>query len=104
MIKGNIHAHNNQFVERGEIYTSTIGILFLGTPHMGSGSQKLGDRAAAIAELLLKQPNRQLLSTLSTDSHILEKQRDDFDTISRDLDLVCFYEELPHPGLGLVRS
>ena len=57
---------------------------------------------ALAAKATLHDPNLQLLSTLAQDSHILEKQRDEFITISKDLEVVCFYEELPI-SIALVR-
>ncbi|KAH0563421.1 hypothetical protein GP486_002011 [Trichoglossum hirsutum] len=85
----------------GEIYTSTIGVIFLGTPHRGSSQETLGEVVANVAKLSLRQPNKQLLQTLKPDSHILENQRDQFTTISSNLNIVCIREELP-TGAGLI--
>jgi protein SERAC1 len=86
----------------GEIYASTIGVIFLGTPHSGSSQETLGEVVANVAKLSFRQPNMQLLQTLKPDSHILENQRDQFTTISSNLSIVCIREELP-TGAGLVR-
>jgi len=85
----------------GEIYGSTIGVIFMGTPHRGSVKESYGEIAANIAKLSLRQPNKQLLQTLKPDSHIIEKQRDDFTTVSSDMSIVCIREELP-TGAGMV--
>jgi hypothetical protein len=38
---------------------------------------------------------------LAEDSHVLERQRDSFTTISNTMPLVCLHEELP-TGIGIV--
>ena len=83
------------------IYTDTKGVLFFGTPHRGSGQEPLGDLVAKAAGLGLHRPNTQLLQSLRTDSHILEKQRQDFITISKDLLIRCVREEKPM-SVGMV--
>ncbi|KAI1154522.1 hypothetical protein F4825DRAFT_170513 [Nemania diffusa] len=85
----------------GNIYKSTAGVIFMGTPHRGSSKESYGEIAVNIAKLSLRQPNSQLLRTLKPDSHILEQQRDDFTTISKDMAIVCIREELP-TGAGLI--
>jgi protein SERAC1 len=85
----------------GEIYASTIGVIFFGTPHRGSSQESLAEVATNVAKISLRQPNKQLLATLSQESHILEIQRERFRTISSNLKIVCISEELP-TGLGLV--
>jgi len=79
----------------GDIYTAVVGVIFLGTPHRGSDLESLGQVVASIAKASFRRPNTQLLGSLSSNSHILEKQRDDFVTVSKDLQVVCFYEEQP---------
>lgn len=85
----------------GDIYASTIGIVFFGTPHRGSSQESLAEVAANVAKLSLRQPNKQLLATLNQESHILEIQRERFKTVSANLSIVCIREELP-TGLGMV--
>jgi protein SERAC1 len=79
----------------GEIYASTKGVIFLGTPHRGSDKESLGEVVSKVAKFSFRQPNEQLLQTLKLNSHILENQRDQFTTISKDLPIVCIREELP---------
>ncbi|KAK3984467.1 hypothetical protein QBC44DRAFT_388270, partial [Cladorrhinum sp. PSN332] len=102
IILANDHDKNDGFREFSEIFTSTIGVIFLGTPHRGSGLESLGQVVAKIAKAAWKQPNSELLRTLSTDSHVLEKQRDQFDRVSKDLEIVCFAEQLPWLTFGLI--
>ncbi|KAH0533863.1 hypothetical protein FGG08_007514 [Glutinoglossum americanum] len=87
----------------GEIYASTKGVIFLGTPHRGSDKESLGEVVSKVAKFFFRQPNEQLLQTLKPDSHILENQRDQFTTISKDLPIVCIREELP-TAVGVIVS
>ncbi|KAI9778144.1 MAG: hypothetical protein M1839_008353 [Geoglossum umbratile] len=87
----------------GEIYASTKGVIFLGTPHRGSDKEGLGEVVSKVAKFSFRQPNEQLLQTLRPDSHILENQRDQFTTISKDLPIVCIREELP-TAIGMIVS
>ncbi|KAI9774253.1 MAG: hypothetical protein M1840_004147, partial [Geoglossum simile] len=87
----------------GEIYASTKGVIFLGTPHRGSDKESLGEVVSKVAKFSFRQPNEQLLQTLKPDSHILENQRDQFTTISKDLSMVCIREELP-TAFGMIVS
>jgi protein SERAC1 len=80
--------------ELGEIYSATIGVVFLGTPHRGSEKGALAQLVAPTAKVSLLNPNTQLLESLTVGSHFLDKQIDDFVTVSKNLDIVCFYEEL----------
>jgi hypothetical protein len=97
---------NGQDPRRGAIYQYTRGVVFLATPHRGSDREAQAGLIARIAQLAYRQPNRQLLETLASSSHILENQRTAFDSITRDLLIVCLYEEKPTAtglvgGLGL---
>lgn len=81
-------------------YANTRGVIFLGTPHRGSGTVALGQVLVRIA--FLHQPNTQLLQSLQVDSHTLERQREEFVTISERLSVACVREEIPTP-IGMVR-
>ena len=83
------------------IYANTRGVIFLGTPHRGSGAATLGEVLAKIA--FLHQPNTGLLQSLRADSRTLERQCDEFVTISQNLSIVCVREEMPTRGV-MVRS
>ncbi|KAE8454517.1 hypothetical protein EG329_000140 [Mollisiaceae sp. DMI_Dod_QoI] len=101
LIKSAAYHNHGRHVALGEIYASTIGVIFLGTPHRGSSQATFGEVVTNIAKLSIRQPNEQLLQTLRPDSHILENQRDQFTTISKDLSIVCIREELP-TSVGLI--
>lgn len=103
LIKAASHDSHKRDRDLALIYQHTKAVLFLGTPHRGSHKEAFGDLLARAANLSLHQPNTQLLQSLRTDSHILEKQRDDFITISKNLLVRCVKEERPTP-LGIVSS
>lgn len=87
----------------------TRGIIFLGTPHHGSGlANWAGGLARAIG--VLKQTNPEILAVLKSDSEVLERVQNSFHTMIRSrsqdglppIEITCFYEELPLPGVGVV--
>ncbi|KAK8071344.1 hypothetical protein PG997_011547 [Apiospora hydei] len=92
---------NGRFPDQAELYKSTRGVVFYGTPHRGSGKTALGGMVANFAQFSLLQPNTQLFNALRRDSHVLEKQRDEFATISRDMDVLCFAETKP-TAIGMI--
>lgn len=95
------------------ILQHTRGILFLGTPHHGSG---LARWAELLAEFigLAKQTNPEIVRVLERDSETLARIQTDFHTMLRSQNLgqagqvppmtiTCFYEEMPLSGIGEVR-
>uniref|UniRef100_A0A8H7NIQ7 GPI inositol-deacylase n=1 Tax=Bionectria ochroleuca TaxID=29856 RepID=A0A8H7NIQ7_BIOOC len=102
----------NQRSDYRQIFQSTRGIIFMGTPHHGS-------EAASYAQHLtnwmssMKQVNTKLLEALKKDSEMLENIHDDFCSLIREKrqssmesapGIVCFFEELPMRALGYVVS
>lgn len=91
------------------ILDCTRGIVFLGTPHHGSGLAQWAERLAKTIGVL-KQTNSHILEVLESDSEVLARIQDGFHTMvrSRNLDklqpieITCFYEELPLVGVGIV--
>ncbi|XTI88791.1 hypothetical protein V2W45_1307553 [Cenococcum geophilum] len=87
----------------------TRGILFLGTPHHGSGLAQWAERLAK-AIGLLKQTNPQILAVLESDSEVLARIQDSFHAMIRlrtqdglpPIEITCFFEELPLPVVGIV--
>ncbi|KAH7176205.1 Alpha/Beta hydrolase protein [Dactylonectria macrodidyma] len=91
------------------VFYWTRGIAFLGTPHHGAS-------LARWAELLsrsigvIRNPNMEILQVLRRDSEVLAQIQDNFHGMilarrSRQLypiEISCFFEELPLPGIGLV--
>lgn len=82
LVKAASHDSHKRDRDLALIYQHTKAVLFLGTPHRGSHKEAFGDLLVKAANLSLHQAKKQLLQSLRTDSHILEKQRDDFIAIS----------------------
>jgi hypothetical protein len=101
LIKAASHHSHQRDRDLALIFLHTRGVIFLGTPHRGTEKEALGDFVARAANLGLRKANTQLLRSLRTDSHILEKQRDDFVTISNKFLVRCVKEELP-TAIGMV--
>ncbi|KAH6646051.1 hypothetical protein BKA67DRAFT_583055 [Truncatella angustata] len=81
--------------EVGNIYPSTIGVVFLGTPHAGSGRQSLGEVIVRTAQMGPQIANKQLLQLLRDRSEMFENQRDSFIKISKNIPVLCVRETLP---------
>ena len=85
-------------------------MIFLGTPHSGSGLAKWAEMLAKSIGLI-KQTNPQILYVLNSDSEVLARIQTGFHNMvracaesggSQSIKITCFYEELPLPGLGEV--
>jgi hypothetical protein len=87
----------------------TLGIIFLGTPHQGSNLAKWAEMLATSIGIL-KQTNAQIVQVLKTNSEVLARVQDGFHTMIKAraasgheaIEITCFYEELPLPGIGMV--
>ena len=79
------------------IFPATKGIIFLGTPHRGSGKTSLARVVASIAQVALQSTNSDLIRDLERDSQTLDRIRDSFSGIldRRTLTVWSFEEELP---------
>jgi hypothetical protein len=92
-----------------KILRSTLGIIFLGTPHHGAGLAKWAEVVARSIGLV-KQTNPDILEVLRRDSEVLARIQDGFHTMVKarklveppPIEVICFYEELPVLGFGLV--
>lgn len=92
-----------------QVLNCTRGIVFLGTPHHGSG---LAHWAESLAKAIgvLKQTNAEILAVLKSDSEVLKRIQNSFHTMIRSrgqdrlapIAITCFFEELPLPGVGTV--
>src|ERR1700761_1731205 len=87
----------------------THGILFLGTPHHGSGIA-LWAKHIANAIGILQHTDSEILGLLKKDSEILAQAQEEFHSMIESriqqglppIEIACFYEELPLPGVGIV--
>ncbi len=86
-------------------------IVFLGTPYHGSGLAQWANMLAKSIGLL-KQTNPNILQVLQDDSEVLARIQDSFHTMVRarnqdgmqPIEITCFFEELPLPGIGSVSN
>ncbi|KAF1844989.1 uncharacterized protein K460DRAFT_354850 [Cucurbitaria berberidis CBS 394.84] len=86
---------------------STVGIAFMGTPHLGSNK---ADWASPITRLsnLLRKTNQEIVAVLKPGSEMLANLQQEFHTMLEDrrrnegkwVDIFCFYEEVAYPGIG----
>jgi pimeloyl-ACP methyl ester carboxylesterase len=91
------------------ILHSTRGIIFMGTPHHGAGLATWAERLSRSIGLV-KQTNSEIVEVLKRDSEVLARIQDSFHTMVMargkeglpPIEISCFYEELPLPGVGLV--
>lgn len=103
-------SRNNPEPHLQGVFNCTKGIVFMGTPHKGAW---MADWAKIPASTLgiVKSVNKSLLYILETDNQLLEAIQIDFWSMIRELrengrriDVTCFFEELPLPGVGKVVS
>lgn len=93
------------------ILKCTRGIMFLGTPHSGSAFATWA-KLLAKSIGLIKETNTEILDVLKTESEVLARIQTDFHTMLRahvngvdePIAIICFYEELPLPGIGEVMT
>jgi hypothetical protein len=91
------------------ILQSTRGIAFLGTPHHGAGLARWAELLSRHIGLV-KQTNTEIVAVLRRESEVLARIQEGFHTMvkarSREgqgqIDITCFFEELPLPGVGQV--
>ncbi|KXH63433.1 hypothetical protein CSAL01_04547 [Colletotrichum salicis] len=103
-------SRNNPEPHLRGIFDYTKGIVFLGTPHRGSWMADWA-RIPASALGIVKSINKSLLKILETDDKYLQSVQDRFWLMVREqqkagraLEVTCFFEELPLPGVGKVVS
>jgi hypothetical protein len=100
LIRSKEYFTNTQDLQLGAIGKSTLGVIFLATPHRGSDTVQLADIIYKAAKLTGNLRNEHLLNSLRRDSDILESQRASFATISKEMPIKCIYEELHHEEHG----
>lgn len=80
------------------ILNSTVGIVFLGTPHQGSGAATIGQIAAGVAGAFLPGAqvlNRGLVKNLERNSDSLFETSNRFAHICSELQIYSFFESRP---------
>jgi hypothetical protein len=102
-------ARESDKYERRSIFSSTKALIFLGTPHHGTGSAWFADIFAKLCNIMLGSQNEPRITQVSlarTTASILTVQRAFEATLHEkgvQINITSFYEELPVPGVGLVR-
>jgi hypothetical protein len=99
-----VTAHNRSDDETfGKILLSTVGVIFLGTPHRGAHSAQLGVILTQAAKFFRASWEEGLLKTLNYESKEVLSLDKEFAWISPSTERVCFYETKKTPPMGLVR-
>ena len=75
LIRSSEYYHNQEphHAMLGSVLKSTLGVIFLGTPHRGSSKATIGRLAANAANIL--GASDRMLKALECDSELLEQQR-----------------------------
>jgi hypothetical protein len=78
-----------------DIYKSTYGIIFLGTPHRGSKYVPWGILANNLAAVCLRKPNQRMLRDMEVNSSMLDVIADAFSNMIKknEIKIHSFYEE-----------
>ena len=84
-----------------QIFPATKGIIFLGTPHRGSGTISLAKVVAAVAKVAFQSTNNSLIRDLERDAQTLDRLQHSFSQmlVKRTLRVWSFYEEFPTQGM-----
>ena len=85
-------------VQFKQIRMATVGMIFLGTPHQGSGMASIGQVAAAVAGCVVPGAqilNRGLLKSLERNSSGLFETSNRFSNICAHMRIHSFYETIP---------
>lgn len=106
VVKDALSLLGNEKMLSDEVLPSTIGVIFLGTPHHGSESATLGKIAFETSRLIWKKPNMQILRSLERDSEVLERISKSFGYLLANgrIKVHSFREELPSKGMMIVGS
>ncbi|KAF5025375.1 hypothetical protein F66182_2540 [Fusarium sp. NRRL 66182] len=83
------------------IYSSILGIIFLATPHNGSGTAGWGLIASNLAKVALQRPSRSVLRGLKPNSEVLENLQRTFLQMLEDghFAIHSFWETVPMTGI-----
>lgn len=90
-----------------KVFRSTRGIIFMGTPHGGSGLATLGNMFAKHLNTI-RHTNSSIAGVLQQKSEILTAVQQQFQQLLHKPDVkisvYCFFEEKPVVGLGIIVS
>ncbi|KAI1132377.1 hypothetical protein F5Y10DRAFT_231582, partial [Nemania abortiva] len=85
-----------------QIWESTFGLVFFGTPHQGGNNAGFGDLMARIARCLSGNPGNTFMDALKGNSLFLSTIADDFRQLLEDFQIISFYETRPLGRFGIV--
>lgn len=84
------------------IYIATYGIAFFGTPHRGSTYAGIGDIAAKIVRVVLRNPSNTFMRALKRNEPYASELFENFQQQSEKYHFLSFYETRPLKKVGLV--
>lgn len=90
--------------EHASIWSSTVGIVFMGTPHQGSSLANVGGALAQIAKACGVSVNTSLLRHLKSDCMSLATTASEFAKIASHIKIYSLYEIVPQFGSSRVSS
>ena len=73
----------------------TLGIVFFGTPHRGSGKASYGKTLANVAAGVMHKPKSKLIDTLQSNSDTLMRLTSEFKFEAPNIKIITFYETKP---------
>ncbi|KAK5279434.1 hypothetical protein LTR14_012351, partial [Exophiala xenobiotica] len=82
------------------IKDTTVGLIFLGTPHRGRDRATYGKVLANVAQFISHRPPRRLLTALQTNSDVLLRLTTDLRLQLPDYEVYSFFELRPMKGLS----
>jgi hypothetical protein len=100
VIASQMHHEESRYADYRDILYATAGVIFLATPHRGSSFSTFAKLKMQVGRLVGVQTYPELVSILDLGSPSLHTLHERFQRIlSRsllaDLQLFCFYEEMP---------
>ena len=82
----------------------TLGIVFFGTPHRGSGKANYGKILANVAAGVMHKPKSKLIDAIQSNSDTLIKLTSEFRFEAAEIKIVTFYETKPMRGFSSLVS
>jgi hypothetical protein len=77
-----------------------LGLIFMGTPHQGSGKATYEKVLANVAQAISHRPPPRLLSALRMNSDVLSRLTTDTRFQLPDYEVISFYEQRPVTGFS----
>jgi hypothetical protein len=96
-----LNASRTEVTHLKDILPATYGIIFLGTPHRGSGTATIARIAQDITRALWKNPSASVLHDLEVNAQTLDRVGRSFSQIlvSQRIQIYSFREERPTNGV-----